>query len=119
MKHNCILFLFIGGILLLACQISGNLSSVAPTPTAKPTITQTIPQPTPTGKATTPPALPVCTVSTNVENGVLHIRACPGISCRVVGYAYEGRAVQVRMVKNHWAWIGAGWVYSDFLECGE
>lgn len=123
MRKNRILFLVIGG-LLLACQVNGNLSSLAPTPTTQPTITQTITQtatlepfPTPPFLTLTPPAVTSCVVETGIDNGVLHIRSCPALSCRVMGYAHEGRAVTVETVKNGWAWIGNGWVYSRYLEC--
>lgn len=44
----------------------------------------------------------VCKVSTNVKDGMLHIRSCPSLSCSPIGYLIEGQEVEYKSIENGW-----------------
>lgn len=65
--------------------------------------------------APTPAAL-ACIVN---AQQALNVRACPGVTCPVIGWLSFGDPVTVATVAGGWARLGGGgWANAEYLTCG-
>lgn len=112
---------------LLACTLTrgmnaGNMSNL-PAAARHPTPVEDMRGETP---SPAPLAAQLCNVITGAEDGFLHMRECPGVSCAVIGYLAEGAQIEPLPTQEPFeGWIyasapgGQGWVNSNFIDCEE
>ena len=97
-------------------------ATLTPSPTTAPGETLRLWTPLPEG--TPSPTPQACRVLTGVPVGWLNLRACPGLSCAVIGELQEGQTLILQPnTPPAGAWLAveagslAGWVNSSYTDC--